>query len=84
MIWLETFFPELFKAFFYRFEGLVGVHSFSRDRNFGTFSDICRHDVHDAYGGTFLSVRLNGNFTLETHGTAHQFAYRPRMKATLV
>jgi hypothetical protein len=44
----KTLIDELLQTFFYRFQGLVGVHSFCPDRYLGSFADVRRHNVHDA------------------------------------
>jgi hypothetical protein len=75
---------ELLQTIFYRFQSLVSVHSFCPDCYLSSFADVRRHNVHDADRRTSFSVCFNRDFAFEAHRTAHQFAYRARMKTTLV
>src|SRR5262245_11547654 len=80
----EAFFGELLQAVLDRFQSLISIESFRRYRDLGSFADVCRHDVYDAYRGTLFSIGHNRDFALEAYGAAHQFAYGSRMKPTLV
>jgi hypothetical protein len=80
----KAFFGELLQTLFYRFQSLISIHAFGRDGYLGSFADVRRHYVHDAYCGAFFPIGHNRDFALEAYGTAHQFAYRSRMKAALI